>query len=74
MQETSEQYEDTKKGDALRHLQNEKSRKRDSNPRPTHYECVALPTELFRRSTHTQTLKSCAECCAKVESILRLTK
>ena len=24
------------------------SRKRDSNPRPTHYECVALPTELFR--------------------------
>ena len=44
------------------------SRKRDSNPRPTHYECVALPTELFRRSTHTQTLKSCAECCAKVES------
>ncbi len=24
------------------------SRKRDSNPRPTHYECVALPTEPFR--------------------------
>ena len=24
------------------------SRRRDSNPRPTHYECVALPTELFR--------------------------
>ena len=22
---------------------------RDSNPRPTHYECVALPTELHRR-------------------------
>ena len=25
------------------------SRKRDSNPRPTHYECVALPTEPFRQ-------------------------
>ncbi len=25
------------------------SRKSDSNRRPTHYECVALPTELFRR-------------------------
>ena len=24
------------------------SRKWDSNPRPTHYECVALPTELIR--------------------------
>lgn len=23
-------------------------RKRDSNPRPTHYECAALPTELLR--------------------------
>ncbi len=25
------------------------SRKWDSNPRPTHYECVALPTEPFRQ-------------------------
>ena len=25
-------------------------RKEDSNLRPTHYECVALPTELFRRN------------------------
>src|SRR5688500_18223759 len=24
-------------------------RRRDSNPRPTHYECVALPAELLRR-------------------------
>ncbi len=24
------------------------SLKWDSNPRPTHYECVALPTELFK--------------------------
>ena len=24
----------------------------DSNPRPTHYECVALPTELFQRKTN----------------------
>ncbi len=27
------------------------SRKWDSNPRPTHYECVALPTEPFRQVT-----------------------
>ena len=27
------------------------SRKWDSNPRPTHYECVALPTEPFRHMT-----------------------
>lgn len=26
----------------------QKSRRGDSNPRPTHYECVALPTELQR--------------------------
>ena len=25
------------------------SREWDSNPRPTHYECVALPTEPFRQ-------------------------
>lgn len=25
-------------------------RKQESNLRPTHYECAALPTELFRRS------------------------
>ena len=25
------------------------SHERDSNPRPTHYECVALPTEPFRQ-------------------------
>src|SRR5690606_30664577 len=26
-------------------------RKRESNPRPAHYECAALPTELFRRTS-----------------------
>ena len=25
-------------------------RKEESNPRPSHYECAALPTELFRRA------------------------
>ena len=38
---------------ALRNLQGVNflmwSRLRDSNLRPTHYECVALPTELSRR-------------------------
>ena len=29
-------------------LYTKKSWKRDLNPRPTHYECVALPTELFQ--------------------------
>jgi hypothetical protein len=28
------------------------SRGGESNPGPTHYECVALPTELPRRSGH----------------------
>jgi hypothetical protein len=28
------------------------SRLGDSNSRPTHYECVALPTELRRRASH----------------------
>jgi hypothetical protein len=30
------------------------SRLGDSNSRPTHYECVALPTELRRRAAHGQ--------------------
>ena len=35
-----------------RHIETSRNRKwcrkRDSNPRPTHYECAALPTELLR--------------------------
>lgn len=34
---------------ALR-IRSAKSRRRDLNPRPTHYECVALPTELQRQT------------------------
>lgn len=30
------------------------SRLRESNPRPTHYECVALPTELRRPGNHSR--------------------
>ncbi|MBP1755827.1 MAG: hypothetical protein H6Q59_2225 [Firmicutes bacterium] len=30
----------------------QKSSPRDSNPRPTHYECVALPTELGKHRNY----------------------
>src|SRR5437764_1210499 len=33
-------------------LINEQSPRWESNPRPTHYECVALPTELPGRGVH----------------------
>jgi hypothetical protein len=32
------------------------SRRRESNPRPAHYECAALPTELRRPTNHVQEL------------------
>ena len=45
------------------------SRKRDSNPRPTHYECVALPTEPFRQHLCRGGQQSfLCKCGAKVES------
>ena len=47
------------------------SRKRDSNPRPTHYECVALPTELFRRPCWSKVAPNTG---AKVESIFVTAK
>ena len=33
----------------LKLTRDQKSREWGSNPRPTHYECVALPTELSRQ-------------------------
>ena len=38
------------RGPNCRHEKRNWCRRRDSNPRPTHYECVALPPELLRPS------------------------
>ena len=35
----------------------DKSRQTDSNCRPTHYECIALPTELWRHKRYSTILK-----------------